>query len=223
MVKIVKYGKLSLRKEIKENDKVDTATLTWSNRNGFPRVTIYTSDNIRLKDRDGLDYSKIIIAPFDYVTIRAFINMFIDVLDRDEEVKREVECYNMKFLNGTRTDELYLQAKVIVGKDKEGVVYIAAIENNKKKIRFDLVPSNRFFKFSGDPSLENIKTLSQYYAKAYLELLQKCIAEDVIDAKTVTEIDDGKPTDQKKIPPKIKETIKTQESNSMDTIDDIPF
>ena len=212
MVKVVKYAKLSLRKETKVGDTKDNASLNWSCRNGFPRITVYTSGNIKRGDSNELDYSKIIIAPFDHITLSSFLNMCEEVLHSDTEIRREVECYNTKFVNGSRLDEVYLQAKVIIGRDKLGIYYIAAVEEEKPKVKFELLPSTKFFRFVTENS-EEVSNISRHYANAYIGLLRKCIERDVVDSIVVTEFEEKHKKNTKPTPPK----------NDIDITEDIPF
>lgn len=166
-VKFIQFAALNLSKVHMVDDKKDSAQLQWSSRMGYPRITVFTTDNTQVDGK--FDYSKMIKAPFDFVTIDIFMQRFRNVLETTEEVKYVIDCFNNKFVNRERTDEVELVAKVTVGRDSDGVVYLAVTEDNKKKIKFELMPSTKYFKFydkNGDVITDK-KILSNLYAKAY--------------------------------------------------------
>lgn len=180
--KLVKFTPLSLTKELEE----DSATLQWSIRKGYPRITVFTSNTI--KEKDGtVNYGKIITAPFDYVTMTMFLNYFQDVIFSKEETRQVVNCYNVKYKDGEKTEEIYLQAKAVVGKDKDGIIYITAIEEEKKQVKFYLLPNTKWHKIydKDNNEISNVKEQSFVYAKAYLQLLRKLIEDEFMkDAKS---------------------------------------
>lgn len=195
-VKIVRFTPLSLRKEYDDESK-DFGMLTWSIRMGYPRITVFTSNNTKTDGK--FDYDKMITAPFDYVTMGILLKRFQEVVASKEEVKFTVECYNPKFVNRVKTDEIALQAKVTIGKDADGVVFIAAIEDNKRKVRFDLLPSmiwHKYYDKNGD-QITDRRLLSEMYAFSYLKLLNSLLdaeaAKDMLSEKDVVEKTSVKP------------------------------
>lgn len=189
-VKFVRYSLLNLRKQYEDKD--DYALLTWAIRKGFPRVTIWTQN----KRPEGvkLDMNTVITAPFDYITFTMFRQYFLNIINNTEpDVKKyTVECYNVKFVNNQRTNELYVQARVTVGRDKDNVIYIAVIADEKPKIKFDLLPNPTWFKFyAGDKNLlEDKGRLSTEYAKAYLDVMDKLYTNTMVEEMTdVTYLD----------------------------------
>lgn len=170
-VKFIQFAALNIQKDIMNDEKKDKAQLQWSSRMGYPRITIFTTD--KMQDENGkFDYNKMIKAPFDFVTIDIFMQRFKTVLESKEEVKFVIDCFNNKFVNNERTNELELVAKVTIGRDSEGVVYLAVTEDNKKKIKFELMPS-KYFKIydkDNDPITDK-RILSNLYARAYYKRL----------------------------------------------------
>lgn len=170
-VKFIQFAALNIQKDIMDEDKKDKAQLQWSSRMGYPRITVFTTDKMQ-DDNGKFDYSKMVKAPFDFVTLDIFMQRFKTVLETKEEVKFVIDCFNNKFVNNERTNELELVAKVTVGRDSDGVVYLAVTEDNKKKIKFELMPS-KYFKIydkDNDPITDK-RILSNLYARAYYKRL----------------------------------------------------
>lgn len=171
-VKLIKFAGLTLRKE-------DKSGLQWSIRQGFPRITVYTDSNI-LDENKNVDYSKVIIAPFDYVTMMMFLEYFEQIIKSDGDLKYTINCYNTVYKDNKKTDEVGLQASVVVGKDKEGVVYLAALEEGKKSLKFDLLPNRKWHKVidNNGNEIDSPKRLSATYATGYLKLLRELLAKE---------------------------------------------
>lgn len=185
-VKLVRFGPLSLRKNV-ENDEM---ALQWSVRMGFPRITVYTTNKV--SENGKMDFGKIIIAPFDYVNLKVFLSYFRDTIKADGEISYSVDCYNVAFKDGVKTGEIKLQAKVVVGKDKDGVIYLAAIEEGKPKIKFELLPNTKWFRYYDKDNVEitDKKTLSFKYSEAYLCLLETTFNKEFnLDVKSEVMLD----------------------------------
>lgn len=216
-VKIAKFISLNLSKYIEE-DK-GNATLQWSVRNGYPRVTVFCSPNV--KSIEGtMDYGKIITAPFTVPTVFIFTKYMKSILADDSPGYYTIECYNTRFKDGKRTDEIYLQAKVIVGKDENGIIYLSALEEGKRSIKFDMLPDGRWFKFYDKEGKEvvNKVELSKAYAQAYIKVLEENIlaVENKIILDSVVNLDlntksEGLPTELQKVP-----DITVKEPDSLD-------
>lgn len=211
----VRFSKLTIAKNIELDDgKQDSASLTWSTRNGYPRITVYTSNNL-CKDKDGkFDFSYIVTAPFDYITLQIFLTRFQEVIDSESEINYKINCYNIKFDKGVRTNDIYLQATVVVGKDKNGVIYLAAVEEGKRNIKFELLPSDKFFKFydKDNNEISDKKVLSKLYATGYVKVLNKLLL-DVAREDIVTQVDYTRPVVTLAKP---KETEMKEETNNKD-------
>lgn len=177
-VKIVKFSALTLKKTIKE-DK-DTATMNWSIKGGYPRISVYTSNDIMVNDK--FDYSKLITAPFNYVTFNIFMAYFEKVIKDLEESEYKIECHNTKWENNQRTDKTYLQATVYIGRNSEGVVYLKVTEDKKDEIVFELMPDTTWHKFYDKQKneIKNKKILSQLYTNAYYKTLDKLMTSEMI-------------------------------------------
>lgn len=201
-VKLVRFAPLSLRKSVDDRD----VALQWSIRMGYPRITIYTDTSV--VNQDGkMDFSKIIIAPFDYVNLKVFLEYFKKVINGENDNSYSVNCYNVKFKDGVKTNETYLQAKVVVGKDKEGIIYLAAIEEGKPKIKFELLPNTKWFRYfnKDDIEIDDKGTLSKLYSTSYVCLLETIIQKEFnIDVKEEVMLD---PPSFSNVKPKEEEKV----------------
>lgn len=198
----IRFGKISLTKNIDTEEGHDTAALVWSIRNGYPRMTVYTSNNKAVVNGKA-NYDYIITAPFDYVSVQIFLNRLQEAIDATKEVKYRIDCFNTKWENGVKTNEKALQAQVIVGRDHEGVIYIAVLEESKRSIKFSLLPSEWFiFYDDGGNPISDKAVLSKMYAQGYLKTISKLLNfsanKDLISVvKTETNIENGKLTQHK--------------------------
>ncbi|EPU3828977.1 hypothetical protein ACVWU4_000958 [Campylobacter coli] len=183
-VKYVRFSLLNLRKPYEDRD--DYALLTWGIRKGFPRITVWT--NNKRPDGVKVDMGTVITAPFDYVSFTMFRHYFKNIINNVEpDVKKyTIECFNVKFVDNKKTDEIYIQARVTVGRDKNNVIYLAVVSEGKPKIKFDLLPNPTWFKFyAGEKNLlEDKGRLSTEYALAYLEVMDKLYANTMVEEMT---------------------------------------
>lgn len=183
-VKLVKFLSFSLKKELADND---FASLQWSIRMGYPRISVFTTN----KKTEKFDYNTLITAPFDYLTLFTFLNKCKEIIAGKNGNKTSINCYNIAYNNGVKTDEKILQATVTCGKDDSGVIYLAAIEAGKPKIRFDIVHNDRFYEYlKADGTVETDKgalsvLAATEYISALLHIIKGEMAEDI---KTETEI-----------------------------------
>ena len=181
-VKLVKFAALTLR------GKEKGVGLQWSIRKGFPRITVYTGKY--LKDDKTVDYNKIIIAPFDYTTMLMFLENFKSVIyHKDDTVSSSIKCFNTKFVDNKRTDDIVLQATATVGK-LNGIIYLSVTADGKPVHKFELVPEGKWHKyFNGEEELVDKVMLSKQYAKAYYELLKTILLQEFfLDTKSEVEI-----------------------------------
>lgn len=157
------------------NDQGKMASLIWGLYSNNPRLTVYT--NVE-GDRDNGRMS----ANLD---TRTFYSLLI-LLKRAIEFKAtaEVPDFKVKVNNqrpnfkpgGGRPDGNVDESELWVGKDKEGVIFLAVTAYNRPKIKFPFIPSeyHQFFHGSGEQfSKSEASALS---AEAYLELLKPMVA-----------------------------------------------
>jgi len=166
---IINFASLSLTTDL-ENDKY--ATLSWSIRNGYPRASVYFNNS--RKERLAFSYDNLITSPFTQVMIYTVIDKIKDVIKAEKGTKTSVKCFNTKYSNNGPTDEIYLQSTFVIGKDKDGCVYLAAVAEGKPKIKFILQTNSKWFKVNDNDNNEitDQAELSVMAAKAYVARLE---------------------------------------------------
>lgn len=183
----IRFTRLGLRKTLDDNKS--EAVLNWVVRETFPRITVITNSSEFLIDGK-INHNKVITATFDYVNIKLLLNEFKNIILSNQDTSFTANSYNVKFVDGKRTDEIELRAQTIIGKEN-GVVYIRLVEKDKDVVTFELLPSSKWFKYTKDNEIiKDKKLLSSMYAKAYYELLVKAFEQQFKeDFKTLTLVD----------------------------------
>jgi len=192
-VKVVKFAPFTLRKEYTYDNNgeqvSDFALLSWSIRMGYPRMTVFLANRVK---EPKMNYDNMINAPFDYLTFQMLIETLKTVIATDGECTYAIDCFNTKFENNQKTNEIELQAKVLVGRSATGELFLAAISGNKRKVKFDLTFQGRWHIFYDNTGKEILdkKSLSNMYAKAYVKTLEEVImSEAKIDLSKTSQID----------------------------------
>jgi len=171
---MIKFSGLTLKKQY--DDGKDYGVLLWSIRAGYPRITVYTT-NAKKEPNAKFDFNTRIVATFDNVTMVSVIRDLKSIINAKPGTTKVRDCYNHKFVNGVRTDEIVLQAKVTIGKTTEGLIFIAVTEGSKKKIRFDILPKTLYSKLRDDEGkiVTDQSVLSKDHAESYLMILENQI------------------------------------------------
>lgn len=168
-VKRIQLLRLSLRKPL-PND--DYSVLSWGVRDGYPRIQVFTSKNIKKEDGT-TDYDKLVIAPFTYPILFTFIDSLEKLVTENSDRVSQIVCYNNKFVDNKRTEEIEEQAAVRLVRSQEGVINIG-VKTKDKYIYFPLFPDIKWHKFYNKDGEEitDKKTLSNIFTSAYVSLLR---------------------------------------------------
>ena len=160
----------------KENkDKSDRASLQWQIDYDNPRMVVYTSNNNTKKPDGSLDYNKRITAAFKFDDLPIVFATFDSVIKGPNDTEETIECKNVQWVNGVKTDTIYVQCTVHIGKDSDGVVYIYLEEGDKPKIKFEFLPNDRspWVSYKPKGSTEVSKGyLSTFYASKWLSIVE---------------------------------------------------
>jgi len=182
---ILRFNGLALRKQYEDSD--DFAVLTWSVRMGYPRVTVYTT-NKKPENGEKFDYNTFINAPYDFVAIEDLFDLMDEVLASDKDITRQILSNNNKFKDGVRTDEIVPQGLVKVGKT-DGVMWLAVLEEGKKKIKFELLPNKYHTRYTNENEvLKDKAELSKRYASGYIKVLKRLmrkVSEDTMVSSNI--------------------------------------
>ena len=178
---IIKFTPLTLRKDY---DDGDYGLLTWSVRNGYPRITVFTQNKNKQSQggtqKEAFDYNTMITAPFDYTTMASFLSLMETVINGDPDTKYQMACYNTKYVNGERTNEMHLQSTVTIGKDKDGIVYLAVIDGEKRKIKFDITLGDWHKLYINNELVSDPAMISKTFAKGYHSTASKLLFGQLI-------------------------------------------
>jgi hypothetical protein len=170
-----------------EDETKDYGVAEWSERNGFPKFTVYTENNYRGPGVP-INYNKVIRLSFTPLNLLDFLeNDIPELLKAEPGTKKGVKANNVKYVNNEKTDEIVPEGTLIVGIDKEGVVYVTAIDEGKKKIKFEIMPDVKWFvklDSNGQP-VKDKSVLSRAFAKTYFRTLgtileKKCLSDKIV-------------------------------------------
>lgn len=180
---------------VMDNGETDRANINWSMRNEYPRLTVYTSKYVR--DKDGkMDYSKVVIAPFDLISAKDFVKDMKKVMANKEErvLHTSVYCYYPKYVNDQKTNEKEIKAIVKFGRNSEGIYYISVKGKDKPEAIFEMLKSEWCVAHdSKDVPQESSIIRSRKYAMSYIELLDHALNNAVIGPVNVIDKKSNKP------------------------------
>jgi len=199
-VSLIKFMKFGLTTSVGEDD---FGRLEWSIREGFPRITVYTTNK---KGEDGrIGYEAIITAPFDFVTFFSFFKKIRKVIISDGKAECKIDCLNYRYdANNERTNEKYVQATVGVFKDDHGKIFIYVHATDKSQLTFEIRPRPFFNHYDEEGNLvKDIRVINKEYALSYISVIEKLMAEHVKN-EHVREIKLDPPQGRQKQTPVIK-------------------
>jgi len=163
-VVMVKFAPLTLRKDYGDGDY---GILNYATRNGYPRITVFTSNKNK---EEAFDYNTMVNATFSLTQFLMFVDEMRDIVNGDKDKSASVDCFNAKFINGVKTNDIELQATAIVGKDKDGIIYLAVTSEGKRKVKFELLPTE-WNKYSRNKEVLSKEELSKRFAKSYIRAI----------------------------------------------------
>lgn len=164
------------------NEEKISRLLFWSSLNGNPRINVYLDNEVYTNSKP--DWNKIIIASFQPLDLKVFIEDCKTKIKEDKNDFCETICYYPKFVNGVKTDERMVRGIVRFGKDKNDTWYLYIEEPDKGKIKFDILPSAwHTARLSRDATGDDTKEARcKKYAIAYIDILERLFNWDIADA-----------------------------------------
>lgn len=168
-VTILKDWKLRLSADPVNGSK-RRPSLTWNtSAKGFV-IQVYTNVD---SDHNGGQIKAILDIP----TFFAFTGMLEKAIESQGTFMQAIECKDYTWINRKRSDTPVKQAKLVVGKDDAGMVYIAVTSDKTSKVVFRFkVPFLYDIKTADGEMLPEAEG-SKMYAKAYLKALSAFVPE----------------------------------------------
>jgi len=170
----VTFSSLTLNRIL---DEEKYAQLQFGARAGYPRIIVFLDKDRKRSDKP-FNRDSMIIAPFDYLAMGPLFDMADSIVEGPNGKAKQVGCFNSKWVNNERTNDVILVATVEIGKSEEGVVYIGVLSEGKKKVKFDILPkdNSRWHKYyeNGELIVDKGK-LSKLYAKAYFKQARRLV------------------------------------------------
>lgn len=143
-------------------------SLAFSVAKNQPRISVYT--NIESDRNRGM-----VIAKMDTPTFFGFLQLLRNVIEGESDTKYSIENKEHTFFNGERSREPKVTSTTVVGKDREGRVFIGVVAKNITPIKFIFGPTDYHHLVHKDGTPFTQAELSVLYAKGYLELLHNLI------------------------------------------------
>lgn len=181
-IRVINYQGFNL-----SNDK--GCHLKWSSRMGYPRISVFLGDSIKDKETGKVDYSKLIIAPFPWKSLVAFLGKALKDVVKDNKVDYvETDRLNNKFVDNIRQEEIEMQASVKIGKSKDNQYYIAIKGKDTEYIYFYMQNTDKYEKFRNSNKQELKLNNDRNQIVLYLEVLIDTIKKDIQEFKTEKDI-----------------------------------
>ena len=163
--------------------------LSWSIRNGYPRVSVYYGKNPEVTG-----FENMTILPFTPQAILSLIGSIKTVAESSDASKKyTIACINSVFKDNVRTDDKEIVGTITVYRDENGVVALKVKTSKKPEVRFRLLIDKEWYKVYGSNNEEitDKKELSEIYAKTYADVLvnimSTLITNEAIENKVITD------------------------------------
>lgn len=202
-VRYIRFSQLTL-------NEPDGGSLHWGVRMGFPRITVIPE---RIQDGDNYN-EKIITAPFNVPTLHLLLEYMEEVVNGEKGQYKSIECRNVKYVNGERTSETFVQSTVIVGKDKDGIIFITLVSEGKKRVKFSILPDSRWYRiYHNNTEVTDKAEISRVFGRAYIKAVRQAYNQERLEENVrISEADRpangsnyGKPFKKKDTEPIVKE------------------
>jgi uncharacterized membrane protein YgcG len=148
---------------------------------GFVVVKNNPHIEVRTNIENDKDYGRI-IAKLDSPTFYAIIEAINEAptWPNDKKVMWSINAH--RFVNRQRSKDPMLDAKVLVGKDKEGVVYMSVLSWDKERplIKFPFRPAALHSVAHGDGTPLTAAEISVLYCRSWVRMLNNLVAHLLI-------------------------------------------
>lgn len=122
-------------------------------------------------------------ATLDMPTFGVLTDLMAKAPSWNNDTKEIIECWDQPFINGQRSKDLKLDTKVVVGKDREGVVYLAVLswDSSRPIVKFPIRPSQYTRLTHGDGSSYTEAEATLLYAPGWAKQLTQIISTLLAD------------------------------------------
>lgn len=148
---------------------------------GFAVVKNNPQFELRTNVDGDKDYGRI-LGKVDSPTFFAILQALDEIVDKPNETKAVWAISAHRFINGQRSKEPMLDSKIMIGKDKEGVVYIAVLSWDKDRpiVKFPFRPQSLHTVSHGDGTPWTAAEVSAAYAKGWVKMLHGIIPQILV-------------------------------------------
>lgn len=134
-----------------------------------PHIDVYT--NVPNDKNNGN-----IRAAMDMPTFYMLLELMENVVTLDPEQCYKVPNKNHTFFEGKRSDEPKLISTTIVGRDKDGVAFIAVVAKDRPYLKFNFLPTNYHAVIGLDGQQMSPRDTSTYMLKGWIEQYRNFMA-----------------------------------------------
>lgn len=139
-------------------------------------VKVY-QNNPRLEVRTNVpndrDFGRI-TAALDSFTFFGLLDL-IDKVSKGASDTKYVLNNQSTYINGQKVDQPQVATRVVVGKDKEGITYLAVTAKDRPMIKFNLMPSEWHFLNGPDGQAANVELVSQAWAAGWCNVMKQLV------------------------------------------------
>lgn len=146
-----------------------SARLEYSLLENCPRITIFTGDPSENSKEN--NFGKIFGA-MDPQSFYIFMSLLEQAANAKEEFKTKIENKGYTFFGGKRSETPVVLSETIVGRDKDGIVWMSVVAPNRPRIKFPFTISEYHNIVRGDGSQPTAPEISSMVAKATVKILQ---------------------------------------------------
>lgn len=168
------------------NEEGKRARFVLSFRDGNPRFVVYTG---------GLGKDGIINFPMDIIHLTAVMNCLKDAANGPPENQTSIDSLTTVYENDKPTKQKKVLSTLVMGKSKEGIVYICIVAEARPKVVFPIKPSPFHIFRNSNKEVISDSVISKNMALGIADVVLDTIARVMIDY-TNEEYNDGgrKPT-----------------------------
>lgn len=190
--RILAYSPLQLKTKLRENVN---ASLHWSSVNYYPRLTVFIGN---VKNSDGsTNFNNIITIGTSTTNILTILSDFKCLIRNKKKGKKHVYAFyvNQFTADGKMLDQKVLKAKLIIGKDENGINYISLVEKDKEQVKFNIMANHDYFKPLNElgEEITDEESKSDKYTLSYISMLENLLHKEFTEAC----LSDGEVKDQK--------------------------